>query len=80
MTEINSAREVLKTACKKLLSRANVVATGIGYKVTAGRKTTELSIVCSVTEKPPVVRLAEHDKIPAILDGIPTDVILTGPL
>ncbi|MEE8388711.1 MAG: hypothetical protein V3R65_09060 [Acidiferrobacterales bacterium] len=79
-TEINSAREILKSTCKQLLSRANVVATGIGYKVTAGRKTPTLSIICSVTEKPPAFRLAERDKVPASMDGIPTDILLTGPL
>ena len=80
MTEINSAREVLKTTCKKLLSHANVVATGIGYKVSAGQKTSTLSIICSVTQKPPVTRLSERDKVPASMDGIPTDIVLTGPL
>ena len=80
MTEINSAREVLKTTCKKLLSHANVVATGIGYKVSAGQKTSTLSIICSVTQKPPVTRLAERDKVPASMDGIPTDIVLSGPL
>lgn len=79
-TEINSVRELLKTTSKQLLSRGNVVATGIGYKVTAGQKTPTLSIVCSVTEKPPLSRLAERDKVPASLDGIPTDVVLTGPI
>jgi hypothetical protein len=79
-TDINSAREILKTTSKQLLSRANVVATGIGYKVTAGQKTQTLSIVCSVAEKPPVSRLDERDKVPATMDGIPTDIVLTGPL
>lgn len=79
-TEINSAREILKANCKQLLSRANVVATGIGYKVTAGKKTSTLCIVCSVTEKPPVSRLAERDRVPTSMDGISTDIVLTGPL
>lgn len=79
-TEIDSAREILKSTCKQLLSRANVVATGIGYKVTAGQKSPTLSIICSVTEKPPASRLAERDKVPPSMDGIPTDIALTGPL
>jgi hypothetical protein len=79
-TDINSVRQVLKASCPQLLSRANVVATGIGYKITAGEKMPTLSIVCSVTEKPPLSRLAERDKVPANMDGIPTDIILTGPI
>lgn len=79
-TDINSVRQVLKTSCPQLLSRANVIATGIGYKITAGEKTSTLSIVCSVTEKPPLSRLAEQDKVPANMDGIPTDIVLTGPI
>ena len=79
-TEFDSAREVLKSTCKQLLSRANVVATGIGYKITAGEKTPTFSIICSVAEKPPASRLAERDKVPESMDGIPTDILLTGPL
>lgn len=79
-TELDSARDILKTTCPQLLSRTNVVATGIGYKVTAGEKTPTLSIVCSVTEKPPVSRLAQRDRVPASMDGIPTDIVLTGPI
>jgi hypothetical protein len=78
--EVTAARDILKTTCHHLLSRANVVATGIGYKITDGKKTSTLSIVCSVTEKPPAVRLAERDRVPATLDGLPTDVVLTGPI
>jgi hypothetical protein len=79
-TEFDSARAILKTACPRLLSCANVVATGIGYKVTAGKQTPSLSIICSVVEKPPVSRLSQRDIVPQTMDGIPTDVVLTGPL
>lgn len=79
-TEFDSIRDILRATCPQLLSRANVVATGIGYKVSAGEKTPTLSIVCSVTEKPPVSRLAQRDRVPASMDGIPTDVVLTGPI
>ena len=32
--ELNKAREALKATRKELLGRANVVAAGVGYKIT----------------------------------------------
>jgi hypothetical protein len=55
-----------------------VVATGVGYKVTADRRTGSLSLVCSVARKVPLATLAERDRVPTLLDGIPTDVVATG--
>lgn len=78
--EVTAIRDVLNTACHQLLSRANVVATGIGYKTTRGKKTSTLSIVCSVTGKVPRARLVDRDRVPATMDGIATDVVLTGPI
>jgi hypothetical protein len=57
-----------------------VLATGVGYKVTAGKKTSNLSIVCSVTKKVAVDGLAREDVIPGTVDGILTDVVQTGPI
>jgi hypothetical protein len=75
---LDSTRNVLKQNSGQLLSRANVVATGIGYKFTQGEKTPTLSIVCSVAEKLPVARLSAQDVVPSTIDGIATDVIQTG--
>ena len=61
-----------------LFSRPNVVACGVGYKVTAAGPTDELSVVVSVTHKLPVAQLAESDMVPRLVDGIKTDVIETG--
>jgi hypothetical protein len=61
-----------------LLNRPNVVACGIGYKVTATGPTDELSVVVSVTRKLPAAQLAESDMVPRVLDGVKTDVIETG--
>ncbi|MGD1996591.1 MAG: hypothetical protein PVH62_07440 [Anaerolineae bacterium] len=63
-----------------LLSRRNVVACGIGYKVRQGVQTDELSLVVSVTHKVHSSALAPEDLIPEELDGIPTDVVETGAL
>lgn len=70
--------EVLRRRRHTLLSRANVVATGVGYKVTGGRRTDRISIACSVVEKKPLPQLAAEDRVPEEIDGIPTDVVETG--
>ncbi len=78
--DLQAARTLLSSACPKLFEHANVVATGVGYKVTAGQRTATLSIICSVREKRPVSTLAQGDRIPPSVDGIATDVIQTGVL
>ena len=77
-SDIVSTRNILKDARLQLLARANVVATGTGYKITKGQKTSTLSIVCSVVEKLPSSRLSTQDMVPETINGIPTDVVETG--
>ena len=76
--DVNRIRSILSTHRRQLLQRANVVATGIGYKETGGTKTDHLCIVCSVKEKVPAARLSEQELVPATVDSTPTDVIQTG--
>lgn len=76
--ELSAARDLLKDTRHQLLDRSNVVATGVGYKISEGKTTTTLCIVCSVTEKIDASKLSERDRVPKLLDGIPTDVIATG--
>lgn len=75
---ISSIRPVLGSACSRLMKYRNVVATGLGYKVTAGKKTGQLSIVCSVEKKEPASKLSVFDLLPGSVDGIPTDIVPTG--
>jgi hypothetical protein len=76
--ELTTVRETLKRNRHQLLKRSNVVATGVGYKITGGQKTTTLSIVCSVTRKVVASQLSSRDMGPAALEGTPTDVVRTG--
>lgn len=76
--DLDSVRAVLIKSRSRLLPQTNVVATGVGYKVTGGRRTDALSIVCSVRRKVALSQLAAHDQVPATIDGIPTDVVATG--
>jgi hypothetical protein len=76
--QLDTVRQLLKGSREQLLGRANVVATGVGYKVTAGQKTPTLCITCSVTEKVRIAELPSRNRVPPSVDGIPTDVIQTG--
>lgn len=76
--DLEAVRACLKNAAPKLRERANVVATGVGYKVSQGKRTPNLSIVCSVVRKVSAAALAPKDLVPVTIDGIPTDVVKTG--
>jgi hypothetical protein len=80
VTEPDSLVQTLHASRDALHARANVVATGIGFKVSAGVQTCDLSIVCSVTEKVPLSALAADDRLPPELGGFKTDVVATGRL
>lgn len=77
---IESARTLLHKQSNELLGRSNVVATGVGYKVVGGKRSDAPSIICSVEKKMSVSLLSPKDLIPREFDGIPTDVIETGPI
>ncbi len=75
---ISDARATLKQASTRLLSQANVVGTGVGFKVSGGRTTDTPSLICSVTKKMGKDKLSSQDIIPSSIDGVTTDVIETG--
>lgn len=56
----------------------NLVGVGIGEKVTAGGRTGELCVKVLVARKFPKSRIDRGDRIPASVDGIPTDVEAVG--
>lgn len=76
--QVIQIRRALLAARDQLLARPNVVATGVGYKVSNGVRTGEIGIVCSVTHKVPLSELRAHELVPKSVDGIPTDVVATG--
>ncbi len=78
--DLTTIRTVLKENRSELLGRSNVVAIGIGYKITKGAKTSTLSIVCSVVKKLPASSLSARHMVPATVNNIPTDVVETGPI
>ncbi|MFQ6100417.1 MAG: trypsin-like serine protease [Anaerolineae bacterium] len=77
---VNQIKRVKGAHVYDLLSRHNVVGVGIGYKVSRGVSTGELSLVCSVARKVDLSVLAAEDLVPRTLDGVKTDVVETGVL
>jgi hypothetical protein len=75
---LNDIRAELKRSRRDLLSKANVVSIGIGYKTSKGKKTDQLSLICSVEQKKPKETLSEKDLIPSQINGILTDVVQSG--
>jgi hypothetical protein len=77
---MDDLRAALSGVKGELLAREHVVAAGIGYKMAGGKRTGDLSIVCSVVKKVPEALLAADDLVPPEIRGIPTDVVETGVL
>ena len=75
---ISDARHILKATKQDLMRRGNVVATGIGYKISGNLQTPQPSLICSVSKKMPAAALSKRDLIPEAFDGIPTDVVPSG--
>jgi len=75
---LDDIRQLIKEARKELMNKANVVATGVGYKTSAGKQTSELALICSVDSKKSVQSLTKKELIPASIQNIPTDVNPTG--
>ncbi len=78
MATLEEARQVLKGAHPELFSKPNVVATGIGYKITEGKQVEDLALIVSVATKVSRQKLGAQDVIPASIQSIPTDVYPTG--
>lgn len=74
----SSAQSIIKQAAPNLLYRPNVVACGLGYKISEGQRTERLSLIVSVTHKVPASQLTVKDMVPKAYDGLVTDVVETG--
>jgi hypothetical protein len=72
------AREIHQQVLPELFKRQNVVACGLGYKISEGQTTSELSLIVSVIEKVDRELLLPQDVIPKSLEGLLTDVVATG--
>jgi hypothetical protein len=63
-----------------ILAMPNVVGVGIGYKVSGGTKTSEMSVVALVRQKVPRAALEPKEIVPREVDGVSIDVVEVGDL
>jgi len=73
-----AARQVKRENVVTLMKMANVVAAGVGYKISGDAQTGDLAVVVSVKKKLPLAQLAESDIVPKTIGSVRTDVIETG--
>ncbi len=78
LAQLASLLQVRQLVAPDFMSRQNVVACGVGYKIAGGKATGTPSIVVSVSRKLPVAQLTPADLIPSQVQNAPTDVIETG--
>jgi hypothetical protein len=71
---VQRASEVKKAHQDELMSKANVVGVGLGYRTVGGRRTDDIALVVMVTKKVPRIQLHPLDIVPNEIDGIPVDV------
>ncbi|MGH2545602.1 MAG: hypothetical protein ACRDHJ_01855 [Actinomycetota bacterium] len=64
----------------ELLAHENVIGVAAGIQMTKGKPTGKRSLTVFVETKKPKAQLSKEDVVPGELDGIPTDVVETGPI
>lgn len=77
--QIRVAREVKSANLDLMMQNPNVTAVGIGYKNGVRMPTPQIAIIVSVERKLPLSQVREAERIPRTLDGVPTDVVESGP-
>ncbi len=68
------ARAVKKAYEERLLGYPNVVGVGVGRTVRGGRLTDEIGLIVLVQAKRPTSQLADQERIPTEIEGVPVDV------
>ncbi|NIQ39840.1 MAG: hypothetical protein GTN81_14820 [Proteobacteria bacterium] len=75
---LEEARREKKTHCHSILNKKNVVACGVGTKMTGGKVSDEPCVVVSVIKKLPPDQLEVPDLVPQTVGTARTDVVETG--
>ena len=75
MVELQRAVVVKEAVVDDLIHRPGVTAVDVGYKYVNGARTDTVAIRVSVAEKKAVSKLSKAEKVPADIEGVPTDVI-----
>ncbi len=71
---LERARAVKQAHEAELLSKANVVGVGVGFRRTSGEPTADVAIVVMVRVKVPAADLLPDEALPDEIEGIPVDV------
>jgi hypothetical protein len=71
---------IKERAAEQLMRLAGVNAVGLGGRVRGGQPTGEIVLKVFVDEKKPLSDLAPGDVVPAQFEGVPTDVVILGPV
>jgi len=64
----------------ELLTKANVVGVGVGFRCQKGVRTDQVTLVIMVSRKMPKSQLEPKDLLPMEIEGIPVDVQEVGEL
>lgn len=75
---VKQAQAVLATHQDDLMAKANVVGVGVGFMHRGGQRTNEVGMVVMVDQKKDWSQLAEVDRIPKEIEGVPVDVQAVG--
>ena len=76
--KVQAARTVKNDSIELTMSKPNVTAVGIGYK-NGDKSLREPAIIVSVSQKVPLGNLRDIERIPPEINGVPTDVVVSGP-
>jgi hypothetical protein len=60
---------------KGFLGLPGVTGVGVGYKQVGGKKTDEVAILVYVQKKKPLDKVPEKQRVPALVNGVKTDVV-----
>lgn len=75
---MKTLKNTLNFVSPALFQKSNIQGLGIGYKLTGGKETGKLAIICMVDNKLPESELTASDIVPKEVDGFETDVQETG--
>jgi hypothetical protein len=80
VSEEEQLRQLKEAQVEALLAKPYVVGVGTGFRTQSGELTDELCIVVMVRTKLPAGGLPVEARIPAEIEGVPTDVLEVGEL
>jgi hypothetical protein len=73
-TTMEKAQAVKVAHEADLMSKANVVGVGVGYRQRGGRQTDQVGLIVMVEKKLPKSQLSAKDLVPQEIEGVPVDV------